>query len=411
MDLSGLCSHSKDAVRFMSAQIAHVCRNIEKRPPGSVGERKAAEHMAQILRSRCGCKEPLIETFREHPGSFYGYCRLSAVFDSLSCLGFFLHPIVSLTSGCISMLLFIFYFVLYRPVIDWMFPEKEGTNVTAVRPCKGDVRRRVLLNGHLDASWEFTLNYHFGGIVFEIPNVLALIGVTYNIALSVCSLCAPAAWTGPAARWGLLFLPFCIAIWFTYNPRVIADGANDNLTGCYMGIALLREMERHGVRLEHTEVGVVLTGSEEAGLRGSKAWAAAHRKDYRDVPTCIITFDTIHSPRCLAVNERDLNGTVRADAALSALFLKAARDAGVPCRKSGIPLFGGATDSAAFTQGGFRSVGITGLSHRLENYYHTRRDSCDSLNPEGLENCYRAAVRLVELIDQGMLDSRLPSDK
>ena len=57
---------------------------------------------------------------------------------------------------------------------------------------------------------------------------------------------------------------------------------------------------------------------------------------------------------------------------------------------------GGGTDSAAFTQGGFRSVGITGLSHKLEDYYHTRRDSCDHLNRTGLENCYLATVRFIE---------------
>ena len=38
----------------------------------------------------------------------------------------------------------------------------------------------------------------------------------------------------------------------------------------------------------------------------------------------------------------------------------------VPCTNGRVPLMGGSTDSAAFTQGGFRSIGITGLSHNLE---------------------------------------------
>ena len=65
---------------------------------------------------------------------------------------------------------------------------------------------------------------------------------------------------------------------------------------------------------------------------------------------------------------------------------------------------GGATDAAAFTKGGFRAVGITGLNHRLERYYHTRRDSFDNLNAEGLDACYRAAVRTLEKIDGGALE-------
>ena len=163
-------------------------------------------------------------------------------------------------------------------------------------------------------------------------------------------------------------------------------------------------MEKQGIELENTEVGVILTGSEEAGLRGSKAWCRAHQKDYQDVPTFIVCMDTIHSPEHLMVNEKDLNGTVSLDAGLTDAFMRAATEVGVPCRKGRIPLMGGATDGAGFAQGGFRAASVTGMSHKLENYYHTRRDIPDSLNPEGLENCYKAAVRLLEMIDSKELD-------
>ena len=361
--------------------------------------------MAGVLHEQCGCSDVKVELFKEHSSSFYGYCRISGVFDSLSCIGFFIHPLVSLISGCISMFLFLTFFVLYIPIIDWLFPEREGTNVTAVRPCSGKVKRRVFLNGHIDAAWEFTLNYHFGGVVFEIPNVMVLLGVIFYMTLSICALCGAGEWVNTAAYWGILFLPFFIAIFFTYNPKRVVDGANDNLSGCYMGISLLREMEANGIQLENTEVGVILTGSEEAGLRGAKAWCKAHRNDYKDVPTYIISFDTIHDPKYLMVNERDLNGTVKADPELSEAFLQASKTVGVPCRRGQVPLFGGATDSAAFTQGGFRSVGVTGLNHKLEDYYHTRRDTWNNMNDEGLENCYKSVVRIIELLDSGVIDT------
>jgi len=68
-----------------------------------------------------------------------------------------------------------------------------------------------------------------------------------------------------------------------------------------------------------------------------------------------------------------------------------------------VPLFGGSTDSAAFIQGGFRSIGITGLSHVLEDYYHTRRDSYDNLNEVGLINCIKATAMLIETLDAGVI--------
>lgn len=394
--MDGLYQSSAQAVAFMVREITHICRSMQKRSPGSEGERKAASYMADVLERECGCTDVKVEAFSDHPSAFYGYFWFSAAFDSLCALSFFLRPWLSIVFGAAALLLFLFQFVLYKQVIDPLFPEKESVNVTAVRPCAGEVKRRIFLNGHIDAAWEFPLNYHFGGVVFEIPGVMAVIGVLFYIALGISRLCGAGAWTQSAALWGLLFVPFFLLVGCTYDPRRVVDGANDNLSGCYMGIAILREMERNGVRLKDTELGVILTGSEEAGLRGAKAWCRAHQNDYRDVPTCILSFDTIHDPEKLMVNLKDLNGTVSSDPLLPACFLEAAKDVHVPCKKGLVPLMGGSTDSAAFTQGGFRAVGITGLSHKLEDYYHTRRDSYDNLNETGLENCYLATLRFIE---------------
>ena len=398
--MTGLYENRAEAVSFMVEGITHVCRNLKKRAPGSEGEREAGEYMAGVLKNECGCPDVKIETFAEHPAAFYGYFRFSAAFDCLCAISFFFRPWLSIVFGTAALFLFLVQFVLYRQLIDPLFPEAESINVTAVRPCSGKARQRVFLNGHLDAAWEFPLNYRFGGVVFEIPGVMAVIGVLFYITLGICCLFGAGAWTRTAGLWGLLFLPFFLLVGCTYNPARVVDGANDNLTGCYMGIAVLREMERLGVRLENTELGVILTGSEEAGLRGAKAWCKAHGEEYQDVPTCVICFDTIHDPQKLMVNLKDLNGTVSADRELGERFLRAAEEAGVACTKGCVPLMGGSTDSAAFTRGGFRSVGITGLSHRLEDYYHTRRDTCDNLNEEGLENCYAATLRFLEGIEE-----------
>lgn len=386
------------AVAYMLQEIRHICQDMRKRAPGSEGEHEAALYMAQKLKTDCGCNEVLVESFQEHPCAFYGYFRFSAFFDVLCWAGFYLHPLVSILSGSIAMLLFVFQFCLYKPIIDPLFPACTGTNVTAIRPCKGEVRQRVFLNGHIDAAWEFPLNHYFGGVVFEIPGVMALLGVLLCMTFSVLKLCG-FHWVSSVFGWFVVFVPFFVLVAFTYNPKRVVDGANDNLSGCYIGISLLHELEQSGIDLEHTELGVILTGSEEAGLKGAKAWSAMHKNDYKDVPTYIVCYDTIHDPKYLAINGRDLNGTVKADAQLGDLFLSAAKEADVSCKRGWVPPFGGSTDSAAFTQGGFRSIGITGLNHKLEDYYHTRKDSFDNMDRQGLENCFAITVRLLEKLD------------
>jgi hypothetical protein len=398
--MDALYYNSTHAVSFMVNEITHICRDLKKRAPGSDGEREAGAYMSDVLKNKCGCTDVKVETFTEHPAAFYGYFYFSAAFDCLCALSFFFRPWLSVAFGAAALLLFLFQFVLYKEIIDPLFPEKESVNVTAVRPCSAEVKRRVFLNGHIDAAWEFPLNYHFGGVVFEIPGVVAVIGVLFYLTLGICCLCGAGTWVQNAGHWGLLFVPFFLLVGCTYNPKRVVDGANDNLTGCYMGITVLREMERLGIKLENTEVGVILTGSEEAGLRGAKAWCKAHEGEYHDVPTCIISYDTIHDPQKLMVNMKDLNSTVTSDQELGMLFLRAAKEVNVPCMKGRVPLMGGSTDSAAFVQGGFRSIGITGLSHKLEDYYHTRRDSYDNLDEGGLENCYMATIRFIEKIEK-----------
>ena len=52
MKISNLQSNSKNAVKYISSEIAHICRDMEKRSPGSRGERNAAEYMAKVLRDQ-----------------------------------------------------------------------------------------------------------------------------------------------------------------------------------------------------------------------------------------------------------------------------------------------------------------------------------------------------------------------
>lgn len=390
----------RQAVAWMVDEITRICRDGKKRDPGSEGERETGRYLAGVLERDCGCRDVKLEAFQAHPAAFYGYFFLQACCDCLCGLCFFLLPWLSLVFGLGGLLLFLFQFVLYRQIIDPLFPRRESLNVSGVRPCAGELRQRVILNGHIDAAWEFPLNYYFGGVVFELNGVLSFVGVLYYMALSVCRLCGAGAWVHSAGLWGLVFFLCFLLMAFTYNPWRIVDGANDDLTGCYMGLTLLRELERQGVTLEHTELCVLLTGMEEAGLRGAKAWCKAHRGAYQDVPTYILSYDTIHDPKQLMVNEKDLNGTVRSDPELGERFLRAAAQAGVPCKRGLVPILGGATDSAAFTQGGFRSVGVTGLSHNLERYYHTRLDTPDNLDPEGLENCYKATVEFIRALEE-----------
>lgn len=408
MDLGKIIEKKYDAAKYMVKEITHICTKIEKREPGSIGEKKACEYMAKVLKEDCGCERADVEPFKENPRSFLGWLFFTLTFVLAAIVLYFFSPVISVILIVLGLLLALLQFGLYFKTIDKVFPEKTGHNVTAIKKCTGETKRRIIFNGHPDAAWEWPVNYALGGVGFEAHAIIGFAGAFYYLILAIIQLIQngsvgadPSTPLGKAGLIGLIFVPFLIGLYFMVNYRRVVDGANDNLSGCYMGIALLKALKDEGIEFENTELGVVLTGSEEAGLRGAKAWCEAHKDEFSDVPTFIYSYDTIHDPKFLMVNYRDLNGTVKADKDASDLFMEAADELKIQCKKGMVPPLGGATDSAAFAQAGMRAAGITGLNHKLESYYHTRRDSYDNMNLDGLAACFAATVKVLEKFDEG----------
>ena len=410
MNLQSVIDKKKEAAEYMVSEITHICKDFEKRDPGSKGEQQACEYMADVLKNECGCERADGESFKENPGSFFGWIYFTITFVLAAVAISFFYPLVSIILIVVGLLIVFMQFGLYKKFIDRFFPEKTGHNVTAVKSCKGEVKRRIFFNGHPDAAWEWPVNYKLGGVGFEGHAVICGIGAVYYLVISIMLVAKNGLeyvsfdadeTLGLLRLIGLVFVPFLIGLYWMWNENRIVDGANDNLSGCYMGIAILKALKEEGIEFENTEVGVILTGSEEAGLRGAKAWCAAHKGEFDDVPTFIFSYDTIHDPKYLMTNYRDLNGTVKADKDVSDLFMEAAKELDISCKKGWVPPLGGATDSAAFAQAGFRATGVTGLNHKLEDYYHTRRDTYDNMNEQGLADCFAISVKALEMFDNG----------
>ncbi len=417
-DLKKLIDGKADSAQYMMDEIAHICKNLPKRTPGEEGEKLACEYMADVLKKDCGCERADLESFKENPHSFLGWIYFTVTFALAGMAMFFVMPLLGVILIALGFAIMILQFGFYKKVIDFVFPEKTGHNVTAIKKCKGEVKARIFFNGHPDAAWNWPVNNKWGGKVYEAHIGSSVVGALISLVLCIIaavrvgdmfymtefSLDAYTLIYGEALFWcgiaHLVFVPLLIGMYFMWDPNTTVDGANDNLTGCYMGIAILKAMKDAGIELEHTEVGVILSGSEEAGLRGAKAWVEQHKGEFDDVPTWIYSYDTIHDGKFLGVNYRDLNATVKADKEVSDTFMESAKELGIKCNKTLVPPLGGATDSAAFAQGGYKVTGITALNHVLEDYYHTLKDSWDNLDKDCLADCYAISVRCLEKFDE-----------
>ncbi len=401
MDFSKFIAKKDEYAQYMVDEITHICTKFEKRGPGSYGEQQACEYAAEQMKEY-GCDRVFVDEFKENPGSFFGWINFTITFCFLALISYFFIPALSIVFIALGLILCVLQFGLYKKVVDKCFKQKIGHNASGFKKPTGEVKRRIIFNGHPDAAWEWPIKYKFTYLGFDIHMIVCFIGAFYTLGVSIAKLAGInddlALKLGLGA---LVFTPFWFGLYFMWNRNKTVDGANDNLSGCYMGMAILKMLHDEGIELENTEVGVVLSGSEEAGLRGAKAWCEAHKDEFNDVPTFIYSYDTITQSEHLSVNYRDLNATVKVDKDVSDLFYEACEELGIPCGKGMVPPLGGATDSAAFAQAGMRSTGITALNHALPDFYHTRLDTPDALNKKCLADCFAASVKVLEMFDNG----------
>ena len=402
MNLKNIIDNKDKYAQYMVDEITHICTKLPKRGPGSEGEKLSCEYMGEEMK-KLGCDRVSVEGFKENPDSFYGWIYFTISCCFLALASFFFMPVLSIVFIAIGLTLCVLQFGLYKKTVDKLFKEETGHNVAGFKKPTGEVKRRIIFNGHPDGAWEWPFKYKFTYLGFDIHMMVCFAGAFYTLAIAILKL-AGVLEGGLATTLGLIglvFAPFWFGLYFMWNKKRVVDGANDNLSGCYIGMAILKALHDEGIEFDNTEIGVVCTGSEEAGLRGAKAWAAAHADEMKDVPTFVFSYDTIAQNEQLMVNYRDLNATVKTDKEVGDLFFESCEELGIPCKKGVVPPLGGATDSAAFAQAGMRSTGITALNHALPDFYHTRLDTPEALNPSCLADCFAASVLALEKFDKG----------
>ena len=403
---------------YVARNIKKVCKEIGPRPSGSEKELEAQEWLANDLRT--SCDEVRTEEFKLAPAAFMAWVQV-AVFAGVAgaALIFASHFVPSLalvfTAVATALLVIAIFciiteFLFYMETIDKFMPKKTSHNIIAVRKPSGEVKRRIIFSGHADSApeWRFT---YWGGPKLVLPAViLGLLGVVYITVINVMALVMSAKGADIAQSkliWILSIVAICLVPLFLfellfYNPKRPVEGANDNLSGCLCSMALPRFMQDNDIRFENTEVMVVLTGSEEAGLRGAKAFVKAHGKELEDVPTVFVGLDTVRDYDFMSVYNKDMTGTVKNDAEVSKLLKEGAALAGFDLPYKTVSF--GSSDAAAITKGGMKATCFAAMDPAPARYYHTRLDTADNLDLKTIEAGVGIVLETAFLYDEKGLD-------
>lgn len=414
-------SHSKfpsklrECTNYAVREIKKVCRDIGPRESGEEAERKAQAYVAESMARVADTVES--ESFTVHPKAFMAWVVIDGTLmlaSVLLCLLALLHvyePLQTVFSAAalvctvISIVLIVTEFLLYKPFLDPIYPKRETCNVACTRKAAGETKRRIVLCGHIDSANEWRYTYLGGGKLLKTVIYAGVGSLLISLVINAASFFAlpeAARWISVAVQC-LEAIPFAAVLFFT-NRKLAVEGANDNLTGVFASMAVLRYLAANDIRFENTEVVALSTACEEAGLRGAKAYVNKHLPDAEHVETLFVATDTLRDYAHMCIYNKDMSGTVKLDAQGAALMQKASENAEHPLPLAVVSF--GSSDAAAIQQGGMRAIALAAMDPTPARYYHTRLDTADNLDVKTVETGIRILLEATFLFDeQGLRDA------
>jgi aminopeptidase YwaD len=389
---------------YMYSLVKRVIDEIGPRPACSEAERKLGRLLSEGWQPICDKVET--EPFTCRPGAFLGAIRLSAVLCLASVVVYWFYPFAAFVMAVLSLSALVFELMRYREFVDFLFLPEQGENIVGTIRPRGETKRRVIISAHLDSAYEFRLWRVFGNRAVPIMG-LAMLGILTAVAGSLAKTIAYLGGAEDASAYtvvGIVMAAFTplVALFLFFNSERFVPGAMDDMAGIAVldaaGRCLHESRNSGGFCPENTEIILLATSSEEAGLRGAKRYVKRHLAELKATPTYGIFLESTADEKHLTAATDELFTGAKHDRGLVDMARKIAAGHGWPIKLKPIPL--GATDAAAFSKKGIRATCLLSQdTTRLVPNYHTREDTPEHVRPEALSVTLQMVIEMIQQID------------
>lgn len=420
----------------LAYDLVKAAEAIGSRLPGSEGERKYADFMGKKL-EEIGIK-PKKEKFAVSPRSAIGglpYAGWAGFI--LSVLTYFAFSNTSLwfgmaLFGIIVVVWLISCVFLYGTWSDIFFRQRISQNVYGeLVPEDGKYDYTIILSGHTDTSWTWRHsenNYKYRenpikGLILTYAKVgFGAVSVFFIIGVAIAMAVIFAAYQFFGAEWAyytlasksfnnfyiaMHFLPLVTAIgsliiaaWNDPHDDTASPGAMDNATGCALSYAVIKYYKENPDKMpKNCRIIDFNCGSEEAGLRGSMAFAEEHKNDGMLENAWNINIDSVADKDYFEVVIKDDWQGCRFDTDLEQMFKDTFEELGIESKTNGCihnPV--GGCDSTPMTRAGIKSVTFAAQDPTMTYYYHTWRDKADRFDVDTVGTGFDVVVSVIDKI-------------
>lgn len=272
----------------------------------------------------------------------------------------------------------------------------EDINVFARRKASVEPAARIIFEANLDAPFKRNISRGTAALL----KILTLLGVALYIAFCVVMLLVDNGTLNFGFQDELEYLAYGLPIFVIFPlilSRTVSTGSSfpgvaDNLLGAYAACGAMRYMSEQDLRLESTELCVLLTSSKEAKNAGAKAFVRDFKADLDALDTTILCFDSIYDPDSLNVVSKGRK--------VSKLVDEAAANAGVLLTDHNPKYHKG--DLKVYDKAGLAAAQISSLPDEVPPFYRNENDDVDLLNPNAVhavEGAIKVALEAAYALD------------
>ncbi len=368
--------------------IRELSEVIGPRPSTGEGERRAAAYVsAQLEKFGYLVKQ---EPFRS-PNSFsqvyipvYVLALMGFVADALGSVAFGL-----LLTG-VAFVCFIGENTTSLKLMSAVIPKSKSLNVVARLAPRELPRRRLVLVAHLDSTRS--------GLMWH-PRLVRSFRATF-LLLALAMAAMPLLILVEVATQRRLFLPFAIpfAVYIAYALLLLVHrelffghvhGANDNASGVGVMLTMAEVMALDAPA--ETEVLVVATGCEEAGLVGMQSFLRRHKEEL--ARAWIINIDNVGAGDVTYTTREGMLLPHRTGRELNETAVKVAALPGI--KVTGAPFRTMSNDTEPALLRGLEAITVIATADGIPVNWHWKTDTFENIDPDCVDMAYRFVEQLV----------------
>ncbi len=417
-----------DALQY----IKYVCDMYGPRISGTKEERESLDELEDELKKFSDFT--YYDTYKVYP-TFYprDFILIFGISVIISAFTFFFRGFWGLISAILPIIgLFIFYVSLVKMKYWFAFLSKKGISHNATgrilpRNSEGEIipgKLKIIIAGHQDSAFQMKITrfgdksafFFAGAIIYSLSVIVLSILKTIFTQIGLMKYIIFGTIFG--LTWidfifiglSLVGFPVFVIALHGFIGGTPVPGANDNLSGVGLALAVGKHFSQDKNRLKNVELWIGSFGSEECGERGSHAFIKKYSEmGLLDKNSIAIIPESLGAGSNLGILTKELMHLVTHDYAvceyINTAFESLVREVGnenvIQCRI--VPdLKMGASDGGRFALAGYSSSTLFGYEGKIKKppNWHEVTDDPDHLKPKTLRTAIGIYIHLIKNLDE-----------